>query len=144
MNVMVAGVRAYIPMELQHPDDVEKDGQGGVTRDTYDRIVYNTKVELRARLDFEGVAMVHRDHDLLNDVAELLVAARICRRMRIHQETADSLFAEANMKLRIFYESIAGVIEGEGEIELVGDTQTPDRWEIELADLSEAFLDKAV
>lgn len=144
MTVTVAGVMSYIPGELKFPEDVVRDGQGGVSLETYNRIVANTLVELEARLDLEGIDASYRDHALLNDVAELLVAARITRRLRIHQETADSLFADANMKLRLFYEAVAGIVEGQGDIELVSNTEAPDDWEIDLSDLSASFLDKVL
>ena len=144
MNPTVEAVLSYVPGELTHPQAVMRDGQGGVSEETYGRLVNNTLVELEARLDLEDVPEALRQHQLLTDVSELLIAARICRRMRIHQETADSLFAEANMKLRLYFEAIAGVIEGAGRIELVGDTVAPDPWEIDLSDLAGAFLEKVL
>jgi len=140
--VTVSGVLSYVPIELKAPEEVTRDGQGGVSEETYFKLVNNTTVELDARLNMESVPAALRNHELLNDVAELLVAARICRRMRIHQETADSLFAEANMKLRLFFESVAGVVEGESDIELVSEANVPDLWQINLGDLTTAFLDK--
>lgn len=140
MTVTEAGVLAYIPSDVKAPDDVMRDGQGGVTRETYDRVVASTITEMTARLDLEGVDSSFRDHSLLNDVLELLVAARLTRKLRVHQETADSLFAEANMKLRLFFEGVVGTTEGEGEISLVGDDE-PTIWKIELTDLTGAFLE---
>jgi hypothetical protein len=138
-----AAVMAYIPQDVLDPDDVLRDGQGGVTRATYNRIVATTLTELTARLNLEGVESQYRTHALLRDVVDLLVAARICRRMRVHQETADSLFADANIKLRLFFEAVAGVVEGEGELALVGDDE-PSLWRVELTDMTTAFLEKVL
>lgn len=104
MTLDVAAVYSHIPANLRMPGEVNRDGEQGITQATYDKIVGDSLVELEAQLDMLGVPEELRQHPLLVSYMELVSAARITRRLRIHQETADSLFADANIRLRLFLE----------------------------------------
>lgn len=130
MTITVEGVWLHMPVGIKLPDQVTADGQQGVTANTYQRIADGVEVELSARL--AGLQVTDEDlleHDLLNEAACMWVAARILRKLRTYQEIADSLFADANIKLRVFLENLAGVSEDVGTgatVSVGGEHYLPD------------------
>lgn len=119
MLTSISGVYSHIPANLRPPEDVNVDGQAGITESTYALIQNNTLVELGANLDVYEVPVSLRDHPLLNSAAEMFIAARILRRIRTYQEVADSLFADANVQLRLFYQAVAKIVPDVESPELV-------------------------
>lgn len=119
------GVFSHMPDKTRRPADTPRDGDGGVSASTYARMVASQLLETEARLRKEGVEQTLWEHLLVQDFMEMCLAARICRRLRTYQELADSLFADANIKLNLFLEGFAGVAEDIGPAQAVefGDMQ---------------------
>lgn len=116
-----AGVWAVLPFDIHPPDEVRADGNGGVTRATYELLVTSVETEITVRLDAAGIipSSPLRRHALVRDAANLLVAAQICRKLKSFQDQANSLFADANIKLRLFFLNVAGYSEGQASGEVV-------------------------
>jgi hypothetical protein len=138
------GVFAHVVADLERPYKVDQDGRAGITQGTYDRLEQGVKTEFAARLYMAGVPSNLHEHALLVDAMELQLAARILRRLRVYQEVADSLFADSNVKWRLFLEAIAGVTEDGGYIDLVSavesELETPQvPWTTEPNDLISGF-----
>lgn len=123
MTLTEDGVWAHLVADLKRPNEVTKDGQGGITRETYERLEQSVIVEFTARCTLARVPESLRDHPLLKDAMELQLAARILRRLRAYQEVADSLFADANIKWRLFLEAIAKTDESGAHPELIEITE---------------------
>lgn len=113
------GVWALLPFDTKRPDAVRRDGEMGVTRATYDQLVLSVESEITVRLDVAGIKAAQRRHRLVTDAANLLVAAQICRKVQNYQAVAASYFADANVKLRLFLESVGGYAEGQSGGEVV-------------------------
>lgn len=107
------GVFSVLPFGIKSPDDVRIDGEQGVTRETYTRLLDSVETEITVRLDAGRVPTQLRRHKLIVQAADRLMAAQIARKMKSYQELANSLFADANIKLRLFFESVHGTPEGQ-------------------------------
>ncbi|GAA5500463.1 hypothetical protein Dxin01_00184 [Deinococcus xinjiangensis] len=121
-----SGVWAWLPFDVYKPDQVQQDGQRGVTRPTYDYLLDSVETEMSVRLDRAGVPAAKRRHKLLTDAANLFMAAQVARKLKSYQEFANSAFADANIKFRLFLETV-GASEGQAEGEVlvsVGETLT--------------------
>jgi hypothetical protein len=119
MTLSEDGVFSHLVADLKRPRDVPEDGRAGITQTTYNRIRASVETEFAAKLHMAGVPVSLHEHPLLNDAAEVQLAARILRRLRTYQEVADSLFADSNVKWRLFLEAVAGVSEDGGYIDLI-------------------------
>ena len=117
-------VLSLTPFSLLPPAQVSRDGDGGVTEATWDRLRETVDVELEVRLQAAGVISTLWRHKLVLHAANLLMSAQICRRMQAYQETANSYFAEANVKLRLFFDKVAKVSEGTQTAQVVVPTAT--------------------
>ena len=117
--ILEDNVWTNLPENILRPSVVQVDGKGGVTNYAYERLLKSQLLETEARLRKEGVEQALWSHDLVTEYMEMCVAARILRRMRNYQEIADSLFADANMKLNLFLEGFAGVAEDIGPVAAV-------------------------
>ena len=122
------GVWSHMPDRVRRPAETLRDGDGGVSQSTYDRLNASHKLETEARLRKEGVSITLWGHLLVADYMEMCLAARICRRLRTYQELADSLFADANIKLNLFLEGFAGVAEDIGPAATVQFDDTIAAW----------------
>lgn len=119
MIISEDGVFTHVVADINRPDEVQQDGRGGVTTATYNRLKAGVEVEFQARLLLAQVDPALYDHPLLIDAMEIQLAARLLRRLRTFQEVADSLFADANIKWRLFLEAIAQTTEDGGVIDMV-------------------------
>lgn len=147
-NISEDGVYTHVVADISRPSDVAQDGRGGVTQDTYNRLRIGVGVEFAARLHMAQVDPVLFDHPLLIDAMELQLAARILRRLRTYQEVADSLFADANIKWRLFLEAVAQTTEDGNAIDLVNiveDGHRPQRepWTADPNELVSGFYPKS-
>jgi hypothetical protein len=111
-------VYSYIPAEIKRHVNVVADGQGGITSDTYDVFVNDVEDEIQTRLlgiDITTLTSTYTQaqKDLVDrtliTASSLLVAAKICRRLKSYTEISNSLFADANIKLRLVFEKLLGV-----------------------------------
>lgn len=123
--VLEQNVFLALPENVRKPDMVLEDGKGGVTRYAYDRLVRSQLLETEARLRKEGVETALWSHELVTEYMELCIGARVLRRIKVYQELADSLFADANIKLNLFLEGFAGVAEDIGPVSAVEFEDTP-------------------
>jgi hypothetical protein len=119
MTLTEDGVWTHLVADLKRPISVTEDGKGGVTVDTFNRLKAGVVVEFTVRCQVAGVDVALYEHPLLIDAMEIQLAARILRRLRVYQEVADSLFADANIKWRLFLEGVAGVSEDGTYIEMI-------------------------
>lgn len=127
-------VFSLLPFDMRRPDQVTADGQGGVTRRTFDYLTNSVEAELLVRIESAGVSRTLYGHPLLRDAANLLVAAQIARKNKAFIDSANSFFADANIKLRLFFDNVAGYSEtysGAGEVIITADEVLTDN---ELAD----------
>lgn len=102
---------SLMPFDMRRPEQVAADGQGGVTRRTFDYLVESVETEILVRLETAGVPVNLYTHGLIRDAANLLVAAQISRKNKAYLDTANSYFADANVKLRLFFDNVAGYSE---------------------------------
>lgn len=120
------GVTSVLPFNMKRPDEVRIDGEQGVTRPTYDLLLDSVETEITVRLDSAGVTASMRRHKLITQAADRLMAAQIARKMKTFQDLANSLFAEANVKLRLFFDGVHGTSEGREKLAaplvILGDT----------------------
>ena len=135
----------HIPTDIKKPAEVASDGRGGVTLETFNSLAISQQVELEVRLTLAGVPETLWEHALLREAAEMMVAARILRRLRTFQEVGDSLFADANIKLRLFFSGVANVSEEGSGMELVvieeeGVNKAQRPWLYDPNDLVDGFL----
>lgn len=108
-DIDVERVYRYIPGEVRRPDEVTREGQGGVTMAGYNQLAEGVKAETYAHLSSNGVPSDLWGHILIREYMEMQVAARILRRIRAFQELADSLFADSNIKLKTFFSGVANI-----------------------------------
>ncbi len=108
-EVGVDEVWYYMPADVRRPEEVVREGQGGVTLAAFRHIKEGVKAEAVSVLRANGVPEAIWDHPLVRDYIILQIAARVLRRVRAYQELADSLFADSNIKLRSFMEGVAGI-----------------------------------
>lgn len=126
--------------KIKRPPDVSP-GQPGVDEFSYNRIHRSTMLELQARMRANQVPEEHWDNELLNDAFSMMVCARMLRRMRSYQEVADSLFADANIKIRLFMEGVVGIVEDAGTIETVSTESTVSPWLPNVTDWVNGFVE---
>lgn len=104
-------VFSLLPFDMRRPEQVSADGQGGVTRKTFDYLTDSVEAEILVRLEAAGVSRSLYSHSLVRDAANLLVAAQITRKNKAYIESANSFFADANIKLRLFFDNVVGYSE---------------------------------
>lgn len=126
-DVEVERVYRYIPGEVRRPDEVTREGQGGVTMAGFNQLVEGVKAETYAHLTANNVPQELWQHTLIREYMEMQVAARILRRIRSYQEVADSLFADSNIKLRTFFEGVANIPMDVGIGQSIDDTPLLDK-----------------
>lgn len=124
-EILIGNVWMNLPETVMTPERVQVDGKGGVTLDTFNRLVRSQKLETEARLRKEGVEQDLWGHEMVTEYMELCVAARVLRRMRNYQEMVDSLFADANIKLNLFLSGFANIAEDIGPVAAVEFEDTP-------------------
>src|SRR5690625_4189634 len=83
----------------------------GIPHHIYERIVERVALELTYRVTALEVPDSLLNHPLLVQVGELFTAARCLRTTRTYEEVVALLFAEANLLLTQFYETVAKVSE---------------------------------
>ncbi|ABU96924.1 hypothetical protein [Thermus phage P23-45] len=108
-EVSVDEVWYYMPAEVRRPEEVVREGQGGVSLAAFRHIKNGVMAEAASHLKANGVPEGLWNHELIRDYILMQIAARILRRVRAYQELADSLFADSNIKLRAFLEGVAQV-----------------------------------
>lgn len=109
------------------PESMRKAGfatPGNVRAETidtnmYDRLKSRVVNELTARIAGAGADPSLLNHPILVSAAEAFIAARILRVTRSYAELGDSLFAEANILLRQFFEDVALVAESGSGAEII-------------------------
>ncbi len=114
-TIRVEEVWYYMPADVRKPDEVAREGQGGVTQAAFEHIKNGVMAETTAILVANGVRAELWGHDLVKDYMLMQVAARILRRIRVYQEVANSLFADSNIRLRNFLEGVVGIAPDVGE-----------------------------
>lgn len=112
-------VFALLPFDVKRPADVRVDGQGGITPATYAMLVDSVMTELEVRLTKGAVPTAQQEHKLLQQAGALLVAGAICRKLKTYQDQANSMFADANVKIRLFFDGVMGSSEGGQSAEVV-------------------------
>ena len=127
-NVGVEQVWYYLPAEVRKPEEVVREGQGGVTLPAFNHIMQGVRAEAAAHLSTNGIPVTLWSHSLLQDYIAMQVAARILRRIRSYQELANSLFADSNIKLRAFMESEAQVAPDAGMGEDYSEEPVLPKW----------------
>lgn len=113
------GVFALLPFDMNRPATVVRDGDRGVSRPTFDALADSVETEITVRLDQAAVPQSMRRHKLVVHAANLLIAAQLCRKMKNFQDQAASFFAEANVKLRLFFGGVANYAENQSQAEVV-------------------------
>lgn len=108
-----------LPESVLKPDDTRADGQGGLTRQSFDRLVQIVEGELSVRVSDSDVTPEMLAHPLLSAAASLFVAAYFLRRLQRFQEQANSYFADANIKLSLWFRKIVKRGEDEAGAEIV-------------------------
>lgn len=144
MTVSEEGVWLYIPTDLPKPS-AAPDRAGNVGQAEYDRLKNGVLIELEVRFHSAGIPQDLWQHTLVRDAAEMMIAARILRRIRTYQDVSDSLFADANVKLRLFFEGVAGKSENGTGIEMLiigeeGVDRAQQPWLPNANDLVDGFM----
>ena len=106
-----------LPFQIRPPAQVTQDGSGGIMASTWMMLSSSVETEIEVRLSAAGLAQV--EHPLIRDAANLMMAAQVCRRIQAYKEMADSYFAEANVKLRLYFDKVARVSEDQGAAQMV-------------------------
>lgn len=106
-EITEAGVWFHIPADIPLPSQAP-DRPGAIRAAEFERLKSGVLTELAVRFTRSQAEEAHWGHDLVRDASEMLVAARILRRVRSYQEIADSLFADANVKIRLWFEGVVG------------------------------------
>lgn len=107
-------VFSFVPFGMKRPEQVSQDGQAGITRKTYDILLDSIQTELQARMRSSKIPLERWGDPLVVQAGALMMAANICRKVGTYRDHADALFADANIKYRLFYSSVMGYDEGGG------------------------------
>lgn len=134
------GVFALLPFDMKRPLDVLKDGQGGVTQATWDSLLEDVETEMQVRLDAEGVPAPERSHQLIVGAANRFLAAQVCRKNKVYQEQANSFFADANIKLKLFFQKVMRREEEMTAPEVVVNVLTAEQTRVQDYGLSQSYL----